>query len=138
MQTNTLPTTVSARQIQRDYKSVFSQVKKTNQPVMVISSNEPQVVIMSVDRFNQYIQAESKQNLWEIISSIQAKNKYNDPIATQKDIDEAVEDARQKIYDKYYSSSGQQRSNKRPTITPKYSRNDNQTLGKEKILDSYL
>ena len=105
---------------------------------MVISSNEPQVVIMSVDRFNQYIQAESKQNLWEIISSIQAKNKYNDPIATQKDIDEAVEDARQKIYDKYYSSSGQQRSNKRPTITPKYSRNDNQTLGKEKILDSYL
>lgn len=105
MPTTAFPTTVSARQIQRDYKSVFSQVKKTNKPVVVLSSNEPQVVIISVDRFNQYTEAESKQNLWDIISSIQAKNKYNDPIKTQKDIDEAVEEVRAKNWKKAFSGT---------------------------------
>ena len=95
----------------------LEQIKKTNKPVIVISSNEPQVVIISVDRFNQYTQAESKQNLWDIISSIQAKNKYNDPIATQKDIDEAVEEVRSKNWRKAFSDAWYQYSNQRPPIS---------------------
>lgn len=138
MQTNTLPSTVSARQIQRDYKSVFSQVKKTNKPIMVISNNEPQVVLISIEKFNQYFQAETETKFWEAVSEIQSKNRYNDPITTQKDIDEAVETAKQEVYDKYYGSAGHQRANKRPTHSSKPTRENNSTLATKKVRDNYL
>lgn len=105
---------------------------------MVISNNEPQVVLISIEKFNQYFQAETETKFWEAVSEIQSKNRYNDPITTQKEIDEAVEAARQEIYDKYYGSAGHQRSNKRPTHSPKPTRENNSTLATKKVRDNYL
>lgn len=138
MNTNTVLATVSARELQRNYKSVFAKANKANKPIMVISNNEPQVVLISVEKFNQYSQAETETNFWDAVREIQSKNRYNDPITTQKDIDEAVEEARQKVYDKYYRSPRQQRANKRPTLSSKRSRKNNKPLGSEKIHDDYL
>lgn len=130
--------TVSARQIQRDYKKIFAQVNKTNESVVVISNNQPQVVIVSLkeaEKINNFL---LEERFWQTVRSIQSKNLYNDPTATQKDIDEAVKDARQKVYNKYYSSPRQQRANKRSTLTSKRSGENNKPVGRKKIHNDYL
>ncbi|MDO8429383.1 MAG: type II toxin-antitoxin system Phd/YefM family antitoxin [Candidatus Daviesbacteria bacterium] len=42
----TFPKTTSAREIQRNYKKIFDQVKKTKEPVVVMKNNKPQVAIV--------------------------------------------------------------------------------------------
>jgi prevent-host-death family protein len=121
---NTLTTfdTVSARELQRDYKSIFSQVNRTNKPVVVISNNEPQGVILGLKELDKINKFFSEQKLWEAIRAIQSKNRYNDPITTQKDIDEAVEEAKQYVYNKTFGRSRHQRIYKRSTATSKRTR----------------
>ena len=119
MNTISFPTTVSARQIQRDYKSIFAKVNKTNKPVVVISNNEPQVVLISIDKFKKYSQAESKQNLWDTIASIQAKNQDVDPNEVEKDVNAAVKRARMRIYAETFGSTRQQHNRKRNHLPTK-------------------
>jgi prevent-host-death family protein len=42
-------TSITPRDILRNYKNVFDKVKKTKQPVVVFSHKEPQVAIVSLD-----------------------------------------------------------------------------------------
>src|SRR3989339_405034 len=65
MNTLSILNTVSARQLQRDYKSIFANVNKTNTPIMVISNNEPQVVILSIKEMDNINKFFSEQKLWE-------------------------------------------------------------------------
>lgn len=44
-----ITTTITARNILRDYKNVFNNIKKTNQPAIVTSHKEPQVAIVSLE-----------------------------------------------------------------------------------------
>lgn len=41
--------TVTARQIQKDYKRIFDQVKETQKPIIVITNSKPTVAIVSLD-----------------------------------------------------------------------------------------
>jgi len=41
--------TISAKQIQREYKKVFQQVNKENKPVIVITNNKPVGALISMD-----------------------------------------------------------------------------------------
>ena len=44
---NTLmPKTVSVSDIQKDYRKIFDSAKKTKEPVIVLSNNKPDVVII--------------------------------------------------------------------------------------------
>jgi PHD/YefM family antitoxin component YafN of YafNO toxin-antitoxin module len=49
-----LPATVSTRDIQRSYTSIFKQVDESKQPVLVISNNKPRAAIISLDAYNEY------------------------------------------------------------------------------------
>lgn len=40
---------ITPRDILRNYKKVFEKVKKTGQPVVVVSKKKPQVAIVSLD-----------------------------------------------------------------------------------------
>ena len=44
----TLPKTTTVREIQRNYKKIFEQVKKTKEPIVVIKNNKPDVAIIDV------------------------------------------------------------------------------------------
>ena len=44
-----IPITVTARDILRNYKKVFKEVKNSRRPAVVISQKEPQVAIVSLD-----------------------------------------------------------------------------------------
>ena len=53
--------TISAKQIQREYKKVFEQVNKENKPVVVITNNKPVGAIISLDlldKLNKNLQLE--------------------------------------------------------------------------------
>lgn len=41
--------TITARDMLRNYREVFSRVKRTKQPAVVISQKEPQVAIVSLE-----------------------------------------------------------------------------------------
>ncbi len=41
--------TVSARQLQREYKKVLEKANKSKDPVIVVSNNKPQAAIVSLD-----------------------------------------------------------------------------------------
>ncbi len=44
----TFPKTTTVREIQRNYKKVFEEVKKTKEAVVVMKNNKPDVAIMDV------------------------------------------------------------------------------------------
>ncbi len=46
----TLPKTTTAREIQRNYRSIFDMVKRTKEPVVVMRNNKPEVVIVDAKK----------------------------------------------------------------------------------------
>ena len=40
----------TAREIQRNYRKIFDEVKKTKEPVVVMRNNKPEVVIMDAKK----------------------------------------------------------------------------------------
>jgi prevent-host-death family protein len=47
------PSIISTRDIQRNYKEIFEQVKQTKKPVVVMNQKEPQVAIVSLDDLDE-------------------------------------------------------------------------------------
>ncbi|MEI8232469.1 MAG: type II toxin-antitoxin system Phd/YefM family antitoxin [bacterium] len=97
--------TVSARELQRDYKSIFTRAKKTKEPIMVISNNEPQIIMLSPDTFKRYANSLSRQELWETIASIQADNPNTVETEVEDDVLAAIKRVRIKTYEKSSRSS---------------------------------
>jgi hypothetical protein len=65
--------TVTAREIQRNYRRIFDQVKGSQRPIIVISNNQPQVAIVSLDvlaRVEQLPPADSAQVLLEVAGAV--------------------------------------------------------------------
>ena len=111
--------TVSARELQRDYKAVFTRAKKLKAPIMVISNNEPQAVILSLESFNDYTESDNWVKLWDTIYSIQKRNQNIDPKEVEDDVAAAVKKARMKIYAETFGSARQQRNSKRSHLSAK-------------------
>lgn len=49
----TFPKTTTAREIQRNYRKIFDEVKKTKEPVVVMRNNKPEVVIMDAKKLSE-------------------------------------------------------------------------------------
>ena len=47
------PKTTTAREIQRNYKKVFDEVKRTKEPVFVMKNNRPQVAIVDANELGE-------------------------------------------------------------------------------------
>jgi len=50
-----MPQTVSAKDIQRNYRAVFNMAKKSKKPVVVITNNKPDVAIIDAQQLD-YLQ----------------------------------------------------------------------------------
>ncbi len=97
--------TTSAREVQRNYKSIVKKVKKTNQPVIVISKNEPEVAIVSLELLERYEQLQNNGQLWAIIDEMRAQNADIDTDTAYNEITKEVAIVRQKNYEKTKASS---------------------------------
>lgn len=55
-----MPKTVTPREIQRSYRKIFDEVKETQEPVVVMKNNKPEVAIVSVEIMENYLTKKSK------------------------------------------------------------------------------
>ena len=49
----TFPKTTTAREIQRNYRSIFDFVKRTKEPVVVLRNNKPEVAILDIKKLEE-------------------------------------------------------------------------------------
>ena len=64
MNTSIMPRVVSSRDIQRNYRKIFDEVKKNKQPVVVLTNNNPDVAIVGIEQINElYIKAQRGEML---------------------------------------------------------------------------
>ena len=54
------PKTVSVQQIQRRYRTIFDQVMKNKEPLIVLNNNKAEVVIIEIHQFEE-IQAKAER-----------------------------------------------------------------------------
>ena len=47
------PKTTTAREIQRNYKKVFDEAKKSKEPIFVMKNNKPEVAIIDANKFEE-------------------------------------------------------------------------------------
>lgn len=65
-----MPQTVSAKDIQRNYRKVFNLVKKTKKPVVVLTNNKPDVAIVDPEILNQLTQRIEELEMADALEAI--------------------------------------------------------------------
>lgn len=72
------PKTTTVREIQRNYKKIFEQVKRTKEPVVVMKNNKPDVAIIDVKKLEKIEATVSKtvdwDKLWKMIEKSRSIN----------------------------------------------------------------
>lgn len=60
-----MPKTASAKDIQKNYRTLFNEVMDTGEPLFVLNNNKPEVVVISVKTFESLSQSreEYEQNM---------------------------------------------------------------------------
>ena len=67
--------TITARDILRNYKEVFTRIKKSKEPAVVMTKNEPQVAIISLEQLEQLKQFQYKQSAQSLLNLSKKVNK---------------------------------------------------------------
>ncbi len=71
------PKTVSVQQIQRQYRTIFDQVMKNKEPLIVLNNNKAEVVIIEIHQFEE-IQAKAERYDLEMAKlAVQSYQKEN-------------------------------------------------------------
>lgn len=86
--------TISAKQIQREYKKVFEQANRENKPILVITNNKPVGAIISLnllDKLNRNIQLE----LLEQEALKEYKKGQTKSISTSEELQDFFQEIRQ-------------------------------------------
>mgnify|MGYP001593528139 CR=1 FL=1 len=62
---NAMPKTASPRDIQRNYRTLFDEVNSSEEPLVVMSNNQPDVVVISYKQYEAFTrsQEENEQNM---------------------------------------------------------------------------
>ena len=93
--------TVSAREIQRNYKKIFQKVKRTKQPIVVISDNTPQAAIVSMEQLREY----EHMRAFSVLDDVWVKNRGLDTEKEEAFITHMVKEVRQEMYEQRSSGS---------------------------------
>lgn len=70
-----MPKTVSSSDIQKKYRKIFDEVKKTKEPVIVLHGNKPDVAIVDFNYLEKLKQASYEKELKEAIKAIREGDK---------------------------------------------------------------
>ena len=79
--------TVSSRQIQREYKKILAQANKINQPIIIMSNNQPQGAVIGLDLLEKI-----QLNLILQEAVDEYKKGKTISIANKKELDEYLKD----------------------------------------------
>lgn len=73
---NTLmPKTVSASDIQKNYRKVFNTAKRTKEPVVVLSNNKPDVAILDYEAFENLREAAYEAEIKDTLQAVEEGRK---------------------------------------------------------------
>jgi len=72
-----LPQTVSVKDIQRNYRQIFNQAKKTKEPIIVLNNNKPDVAILDIQLLESMIKQIELTDALEAIKDYQQAKKDN-------------------------------------------------------------
>lgn len=70
-----MPRTVSSSDIQKKYREIFDEVKKTKEPVIVLTGNKPDVAIVDFNYLEELKQESYEKELKEAIEAIREGDK---------------------------------------------------------------
>jgi len=79
--------TVSSRQIQREYKKILARANKINQPIIIMSNNQPQGAVIGLDLLEKI-----QLNLILQEAVDEYKKGKTISIANKKELDEYLKD----------------------------------------------
>ena len=65
-----MPTTTTARDIQRNYRQIFDQVKASGEPTIVLTNNQPDVAIIDINKLEQLHERIKEIELIDALDSI--------------------------------------------------------------------
>lgn len=66
-----MPATVSAKDIQKNYRKVFDQAKKSGKPVVVLTNNTPDVAVVSIKELDRLYSKARKAELVDALEAIE-------------------------------------------------------------------
>lgn len=55
-----MPKTASPRDIQRNYRTLFDAVKTSEEPLLILNNNQPDVVVISYEQYTALRQAQEE------------------------------------------------------------------------------
>lgn len=70
-----MPKTVSVSDIQKNYRKVFDDAKKTKEPVIVLSNNKPDVAIIGYEDFENLRRVAFEVEVQDALFAIEAGDK---------------------------------------------------------------
>lgn len=90
-----LKNTVSARDLQRNYKQVVGRVKQSDEPMVVLRYNQAEFALINLELLKKYRQ----QQAFKIIDEIRLKNKNQkvDFETAYQEITDVVEEVREEM-----------------------------------------
>ena len=83
-----MPITTTATNLQRNYKKVRSMAKKSKKPIVVLSNNKPELVVMDYDYYNNVVNNKGLVNY--VDDKRVGKLTVSDNVNTAKGIDGLV------------------------------------------------
>ena len=80
----TIPKTTTIREIQRNYKKVFEEVKKTKEPIVIMKNNKPDIALVDVQKLEELNRQLEEFEMQEVIRSAQLGAKDMGKLANPK------------------------------------------------------
>ena len=73
-----IPKTASARELQTQYRKLLNEVKETHEPIVIMSNNKQEAVIIDIDTYERLREVERKQEKLELMQRAKPiKDFYN-------------------------------------------------------------
>ena len=90
-----LQQTISARDIQREYRQIVKKVQNSDKPVIVISRNQPQLAMINLKILEEYQRLKD----FAFLDKIRSKNKNKSFVGLLDEIDQALTMVRKRHLD---------------------------------------
>lgn len=70
-----IPKTASARQLQTGYRKILNEVKSTCEPIIIVSNNRQEAVILDIDTYERLREVEREHAHKELLKAIKEYRK---------------------------------------------------------------
>jgi prevent-host-death family protein len=55
-----MPKTASPRDIQRNYRTLFDEVRASEEPLLILNNNQPDVVVISYQQYGSFMRSQEE------------------------------------------------------------------------------